>query len=139
MSQPYPPNPSQPEQPYGAPQPQPGPTPGAQPQPPYPGPASTSEPSFFQALFDVRFNSFITLKFATFIYIIGIVLAALGWISLIIGSLATINDSPLPLIGAILLGWIPALFTVIWIRILIEFVISTIRTAQNTGLLVKKP
>ena len=43
------------------------------------GSSSGGEAGFFKALFDFRFEHFITVKFSSFLYIIAFVVAALMW------------------------------------------------------------
>lgn len=111
------------------------------------------EPGFFRALFDFRFRHFITIKFAGVIYIIAIIVAALQWILWIVcgflmgaaGSGSSYDygyDSLLALGGgdfnpvfgilAIVLGWIPAAIQIIVCRVVLEFLVAGVRTAQNT-------
>lgn len=134
--QPYGPPPT--GDPYGAAPQQPSAT------PPSATPPSTLRPSdgpgFLKALFDLQFRHFITLKFASFIYILGIAIGALGWLAEIIGGIVAIagHNGPGGLIGAVLLGWIPPLIWIIMFRLSIEFVIAIIRTSQNTSELVDR-
>lgn len=100
-----------------------GPPPGA-------GGQSPDAQGFFAALFDLDFKSFVTLKFAKFIYILLIVVLALGWlVYVVIGFIAD------PWLGfaALLLGWIPAFLWLVLARVSLEFYIAMIRTSQNTA------
>ena len=116
--------------------PQPG-TPSGAPVPPWQSPqqAGAEAQGFFRALFDFSFTQFVTLKFAKFIYVLLIVALALAWVGAIIGGFVAH-----PGIGAasLLLGWIPLLISLIFYRMAIEFVVATIRTAQNTSQLVAR-
>ena len=118
-----------PPQPPGGYQ-QPGPS-GAQ-----RGPSvnSVEAKGFFAGLFDFSFQSFVTLKFAKFIYIIIMIAIGLwalfGWI---IGSIVLMTQEPLVGILGLLLGWIPMLLGLIFARITLEFYVAMARTAQNTG------
>lgn len=97
---------------------------------------------FIGALFDVNFNNFISLKFAKFIYILAIALSCLalffGWVLPVLGMFA--EGSPGMAMLWLLFGWIPiglvALFQLVGIRLFLEFVIATIKTAENTSQLV---
>lgn len=103
-----------------------GPPPGASGA----GGQSPDAMGFFAALFDFDFKSFVTLKFAKFIYILLIVLLALGWlIYTVIGFIA----DPWLGIAALLLGWIPAFLWLVLARVSLEFYIAMIRTSQNTA------
>ncbi|MDO5492842.1 MAG: DUF4282 domain-containing protein, partial [Nesterenkonia sp.] len=111
---------------YGAPQP------GAQQQ-------QTKRPSanaveakgFFAALFDFSFRSFITVKFAKFIYALLILFVLLGWLMFIISGFAT--GEPLMGVLGLLFGWIPGFLYVVLFRISLEVMISMVRTSQNTA------
>lgn len=128
-----------PAQPYGTPQ---GQNPGAPSYEPQSSafPSPSDGPGFFKALFDLQFRHFVTLKFASFIYILGIALAALFWLTEIISGIvvAGSGEGAGLLIAAILLGWIPPLIWIITFRLSIEFVIAIIRTSQNTSQLVDR-
>ena len=104
------------------------------------------EAGFFKALFDFRFEHFITVKFSSFLYIIAFVVAALMWLCNIVSGImfgfmwGSMNSyfgepsfSPVPLILAILFGWIPSVIALIAMRLGLEFAVATVRTAQNTG------
>lgn len=112
---------------------------------------------FFRALFDLRFERFITLRFASVLYVICIVIAILNWLGTILSAFLAASaqsafvsyasyyggyDSGmgaggvLMIIAAILLGWIPSLLMVVCARIGLEFIIAGIRTAKNTQELV---
>lgn len=146
-----------PQQPYGTPPGQSADVPSAQPygspqgQPagaPSPGPQRSSGafpspsdgPGFFKALFDMQFRHFVTLKFASFIYMLGIAVAALFWLMEIISGIVVAGSGQGGgvLVAAILLGWIPPLIWIITFRLSIEFVIAIIRTSQNTSELVDR-
>jgi len=95
---------------------------------------SAEAKGFFAGLFDLSFQSFVTLKFAKFIYIIVMVVIALwalfGWL---IGSIILMTQEPLMGLLGLLLGWIPMLLALIFARITLEFYVAMARTAQNTS------
>ena len=104
------------------------------------------EAGFFKALFDFRFEHFITVKFSSFLYVIAFVVAALMWLTNIVSGImfgfawGSMNSyfgepsfSPVPLILSILFGWIPSVIALIAMRLGLEFAVATVRTAQNTG------
>lgn len=104
------------------------------------------EAGFFKALFDFKFEHFITVKFSSFLYVIAFVVAALMWLSNIVSGImfgfawGSMNSyfgepsfSPVPLILSILFGWIPSVIALIAMRLGLEFAVATVRTAQNTG------
>ncbi|GAB3181894.1 hypothetical protein GCM10027060_13670 [Nesterenkonia halophila] len=115
--------------------PQQGQQPPQQGQQPYPQqsrqqPNAAEAKGFFGALFDFSFQSFVTVKFATLIYMVLLVFLALGWLVMIIGGFVT--DTWVGVL-ALLLGWIPAVIYLILIRVMLEFYIAMIRTSQNTA------
>ncbi|WP_291792252.1 DUF4282 domain-containing protein [Brevibacterium sp.] len=147
--------------------PQPGPTPQgpagfAQQGPGFaqaaPGPAPQGRPAgeagFLRSLFDLKFENFVTIRFASVIYVIAIVLAVLSYIGTVLtaismGAAGSFISSygyssgigaggVLLIIAAILLGWIPSLIQIIFTRVIIEFVVANVRTAQNTQKLVQR-
>ena len=145
QSAPSAPQPSAQDQAWGSAQ-----SPAAAPYPATGGGASGDgrfgEAGFFKALFDFRFEHFITVKFSSFLYIIAFVVAALMWLCNIVSGImfgfmwGSMNSyfgepsfSPVPLILSILFGWIPSVIALIAMRLGLEFAVATVRTAQNTG------
>lgn len=124
------------------------------PQPPQPGfrtdPQAVKREgaSFLAAMRDLSFTENVTLRFAKALYVLGIVANALAWIggTLAMFGLATatassyFDDGAGAMYGAaimsLLFGWIPALLNVVVLRVLIEFVVANVSTAQNTARLV---
>jgi hypothetical protein len=110
------------------------------------GSSSAGEAGFFKALFDFRFEHFITVKFSSFLYILAFVVAALMWLSNILWAIVfgaawgNMNSfygeggfNAVPLVLAILFGWIPSVIALIAMRLGLEFAVATVRTAQNTS------
>lgn len=101
---------------------------------------------FFKSLFDFRFDNFIAIRWAGFIYIIVIVVAGLSWLATIVASIAAgaaagaansymgggPSFSPWPLILAIIFGWIVPALWVIFVRLALELIVSSVKTAENT-------
>lgn len=85
---------------------------------------------FFGALFDFSFQSFVSVKFAKFIYIILLAFLGLAWLVSIIAGFGV--DAIAGLL-ALLLGWIPLVIYLILFRVTLEFIISMVRTSQNTA------
>ncbi|GAA1154697.1 DUF4282 domain-containing protein [Nesterenkonia sandarakina] len=126
---------------------QPGQYPGSSGQ--YPGPGFQQQPypqqsqrpggtnqnavegkNFFAALFDLSFQSFVTVKFAKFIYVLLIAFVVLGYLVVVASAF---TEGPGVGLFALLLGWIPAAIYLILIRITLEFMIALVRTSQNTA------
>jgi len=117
-------------------------------QPGY-GQAPQSAPQqagFFKSLFDIRFDNFIAVKWAGFIYIIAIVVAVLSYLGTIVAGITTgiaagsassyLSGGPsfsvLPLILSIIFGWIIPALWVIGVRLVLELIVSNIKTAEHT-------
>lgn len=112
----------------------------------YPQQSGTGEKGFFKSLFDIRFDNFISVKWSGFIYIIAIVVAALSYLGTIIGAIVTSTAassaagyyssgpsfSILPIILAIIFGWIIPALWVIFVRLCLELIVANIKTAENT-------
>ena len=149
QSTPSAPQPGAPQQAWGSAQ-----SPAAAPHPGGAGPSGGGasgdgrfgEAGFFKALFDFKFEHFITVKFSSFLYVIAFVVAALMWLSNIVSGIVfgfawgSMNSyfgepsfSPVPLILSILFGWIPSVIALIAMRLGLEFAVATVRTAQSTG------
>lgn len=114
---------------------------GAQPN----GYGQSSEPGFFKSLFDFRFERFVAVRWAGIIYLISVIVAALWWLGAVVtaigigaaASRATYwNPEPefnaWPLIIAILFGWIAPALWVIFVRLVLELIVSSVRTAEHT-------
>ncbi|MEZ5084964.1 MAG: DUF4282 domain-containing protein [Tessaracoccus sp.] len=97
-----------------------------------PTPPSSDDTPFFKALFDFSFRSFVTIKFASVIYGIGLALIGLAWLTFIVTGF---NRGFLPGLGALILGGLIAAFYVVIVRIGLEFSVAMIRTAQNTSII----
>lgn len=98
---------------------------------------SDGEPGFWAALFDLSFKHFITIKFATFIYILAIVLSCLGGLVVVISGFAALTQSATGLL-VVIFGLVATLINIVVMRVFLEFVISMIRTAQNTSVLAER-
>ena len=84
---------------------------------------------FFKALFDLKFENFVTINFASVLYTLSIITAVGTWLLCIVITALVYELLILP---TIFLGWIPALAQIILSRIALEFMVANIRTAQNT-------
>ena len=87
--------------------------------------------SFFEALFDVDFNSFVTTRIIKVIYIVTLVVIGLAAIVLTVGAFAqSIGAGLFVLIVVAPLG---GLLYVIYARVLLEIVMAIFRIMENTG------
>lgn len=138
--------------PYGQPGPQqPGPPqhpgpPGQQPLPGGPGPyggppQSPPEPEtpdhgdnkvgFFKALFDVSFTNYATPSIVRIIYVLAMVLGVLSWL---VGAVSGVASGRGLIMAVLVLavGWIPLLLWISILRVGLELVLASVRTAENT-------
>jgi hypothetical protein len=87
--------------------------------------------SFFEALFDVDFNSFVTTRIIKVIYIVTLAMIGLGAIVIIVGAFAqSVAAGLFVLIVAAPLG---GLLYVIYARVLLEIVMAIFRIMENTA------
>lgn len=123
-----PPYGDQPQQPYGEqPQENPGGHPGSQVRT---GPDAAG---FFQALFDFSFKSFVTIKFAGIIY--GIALVLIGVVTLvgiILSFITMTQDGVSGFFGLVMVLILAPVYLVLF-RLMLEFYVAMVRTAQNTS------
>ena len=90
---------------------------------------------FFSALFDFSFNSFVTLVFAKWIYVLALVSIGLFWVFAVLAGFSVGIGQGL---AALLFVSIFALFSVVLVRVGLEFSVAMVRTAQNTSALVRR-
>jgi hypothetical protein len=99
-----------------------------------------------KAAFDFSFGTYATPGIVKIVYVVGIVLAVLWYIGIIIGGfqLGAPRDygfgietpgTAVPGVLAILLGWIPAAFFILLLRLALEQVLSSVRTATDVRVL----
>ena len=110
--------------------------------------------NFFKSLFDFKFSSFITVKFASIIYVIAVVVGVLSWIGGLIvavtgGSLTGIMGdlagsssagggmAAVMILGHLIFGTLGLLIYLIQVRLVLEFFVSNIQTTENTKKLVE--
>ena len=104
-------------------------------------PKRNTNRGFFSALFDLNFDNFVSVKYAKFIYTLLLVLIGLAFLfAWLLPALTMFSESVGFGFVMLLLGWIPiaivGLFQLIIVRIILEFVISSVKTADNTSRLV---
>lgn len=90
----------------------------------------------FAFLFDMSVDSFVTIKFTKFIFLIlMIVLVAMslifGWLVPAFSMMGT-DAAPFGILW-LLFGWIFPVIQLVLFRVVLELFIATIRTAQNTA------
>ena len=113
--------------------PQQPPAPQQAPQPGVAGQFAAQAPSindakgFLGALFDMKFENFVTTKFVRFLYWIAVILSVLTWISAIV-----IGFSMHVVLGivALFFGWIFAFVSLIFYRMGLEVIYSVVSIAS---------
>lgn len=96
--------------------------------------------NFITALFDLSFSRFITTKLVKLLYVIMLVVIALGLVGGVISGLITLfsRDGVLPGLGLICLSPLLAVIYVILARMWMELVIVLFRIAENTTEIVQQ-
>jgi hypothetical protein len=95
---------------------------------------ATDSRSFFSALFDFSFSSFVTTKIIKVLYALGIVGVTLWALTLIFGGIA--RGGMAAVLG--LFGGLLAFFVgIIYVRVLLEFIIIVFRIAENTAVIAQ--
>lgn len=137
--------PYQPAQPYDPNQPPAGPPGGGTPyaswQPQQPQPQRRfSDANPLRAAFDFGFNSYATPGLVKIIYVLALIMAALWWLGgglgALIAGIAARNlgggggTVALGVVG-LLLGWIPALLWLLFVRIVLEASLALVRVADD--------
>ncbi|WP_333619099.1 DUF4282 domain-containing protein [Dietzia sp.] len=110
--------------------------PGPQFQPAQKNPVESR--GFFGAVFDFTFRSLVSIRFAKFLYIVAMVYLALGWLfGLVVVTTGAAYDDEYSVVLVVILylvfAWIPFFIQLLLVRVFLEFVISTVRTSQNTA------
>lgn len=98
-------------------------------QPQQPGLMPTDGKSFFAALFDFNFKSFVTTKIIKVVYIVVTAAVGLGVLFFIISALVT--RSPLAIIGALILGPLIGLIYLALARMTLELYYAVIRLSED--------
>lgn len=94
---------------------------------------------FFGALFDLSFSEFVTTKMIKILYILLLILVAIGFVIALFSGLITMFSRGGFLAGlvAIVLAPIGALIYIILARMWMELIIVVFRIAENTTELVR--
>jgi Domain of unknown function (DUF4282) len=93
-------------------------------------PRPAPEPrSFFGALFDFGFNTFVTPMIVKVVYVLITIAIALGLLAFIVSGF--VSEQPALGIAVLLLGWIPALLYLAFFRMTLEFYYGVVRMSQD--------
>lgn len=87
------------------------------------------------------------MSFARVLFVIAIVIACLWYLFALIGAFSGamfastfgVNSGGVTLgVLTLLFGWIPPFLWLLVVRVVLEFVVATIRNSQNTSILAKR-
>ena len=109
---------------YGTPPPTQPPTYGA----PTPGPAAQSRKGFFGALFDFKFEHFITPMIVKVVYILALVGLVLFWLVFLATSFAQSTGMGL---AVLILGPVALVLYLAFIRMTLEFYLAIVRMSED--------
>lgn len=126
-----PPNQPPGQPPYGAPPPGYGQPPYGAPQgggPAYGGPIMEMHKGFFASLFDISFSSFITPMIVRAVYVLFMVLIALGYLITVIAGFA--HSAGVGILFLVV-GALVALVYLVMVRILLEFYMAVVRMSED--------
>jgi hypothetical protein len=106
--------------------------------PSYPGrgpggltPEPNSAGGFFQALFDFKFESFVTPKIVKFVYIVGTVLIGIWLVVAVIGGVAGLATGNAAGILVLILGPIGAVIFLALFRMMLEVYFAIVRMSED--------
>lgn len=107
------------------------PPPPTQP-PPYgasaPGPAPQSRKGFFGALFDFKFEHFITPIIVKVVYILALVGLVLGWLVFLAAGFSQSTGAGL---AVLILGPVAVILYLAFIRMTLEFYLAIVRMSED--------
>jgi uncharacterized membrane protein len=89
---------------------------------------------FLDGMMDLSFTRFITLGVIKVLYVLGLVLIALGWLGMLISSLFTSVGA---FFGVLIVGPIAVILYAIALRVWLELVVVMFRIGENTRKLVE--
>jgi hypothetical protein len=96
----------------------------------------TAQKGFFASLFDMSFTEFVTTRIIHVLYIIAIVLAGIGALTILGSGFASGRGAGI--LGGLVLAPVMFLFWVLCARVWLEVIIVAFRIAENTGRLVEQ-
>jgi hypothetical protein len=94
--------------------------------------------SLLGKLFDFSFKEFITLQIVRYLYILGIIFAAITAFSTIGAGFVTMQYSFWSGLGGILMAPVVFFLLLFLVRLLLEAIVATFRIAENTTTLVER-
>jgi len=91
-------------------------------------PPTASAKGFFGALFDFRFEHFITPMIVKFVYVLALVALVIGWLVFLIAGFA---DSATAGVFVLIIGPVLLLLYLAFIRMTLEFYLAIVRMSQD--------
>ncbi|MBF0586116.1 DUF4282 domain-containing protein [Prosthecochloris sp. N3] len=92
---------------------------------------------FFARLFDFSFSEFVSLQIVRYLYIIGVVMAAISALGMAFQAIGGMGNDFVGGLFQLLLSPIAFLLTCLVVRIALEALIATFRIAENTTRIVE--
>lgn len=102
--------------------------PGAQPGPP---PPPVPPRSFFGRLFDLQFRGFVTPMIVSVLYVLGMIMIALGYLYFIAVGFAI--DEIVGVLIMFIVGPMVSAFLLLFLRLLLEFYVAITRLADDVS------
>ncbi|NTV07182.1 MAG: DUF4282 domain-containing protein [Chlorobium limicola] len=93
--------------------------------------------SFFGKLFDFSFKEFITLQLIKYLYIIGIIFAAITALGALIGGFSAMKYDFGKGIFSVLMSPVVFILITVVVRLGLEAIVATFRIAENTSKMVE--
>lgn len=84
---------------------------------------------FFGALFDLSFEQTVTPRVAKVVYVLTMIVTAIGLIGAVVQAASSSGTAALLLA---VVGVITACLGLIWVRIVLELIMAVLRIAENT-------
>jgi hypothetical protein len=99
-------------------------------------PMHSHAPTGLGALLDFSFKHFITLSVIKVLYLLFIVLIAIGWLGMVI--MGFVSGGILGGLGALIIGTVVVVIEVIAVRVWLELICVIFRIGENTTALVER-
>ncbi|TCD48611.1 DUF4282 domain-containing protein [Chlorobium sp. N1] len=94
--------------------------------------------SLFKKLFDFSFKEFVTLQIVQYLYVLGIVFAAITALGTMGAAVGAMQYSFWRGVGGLLMGPVVFFLLTLLARLLLEALVATFRIAENTTILVER-
>jgi hypothetical protein len=91
--------------------------------------AVRDEPRVLTALTDLNFDRFATPAVARLLYVVGIVLIAVGYVGVVVATFARGFGLG---VAALVGGAVAAVFSLLLLRVVLEFLVAVVRLSEQT-------